>query len=201
MSLLGTSCFKSVGGRFCCNYCCGLLIKNGKSKSGNQRYICKDCCKTQVANYFNNAYLPTINQNIVMLTKEGLGIRSTARVLQISTTTLLKRIISIADGIKLPIISIGKSYEVDELRTFIKRKTRLIWIVYALERNTKQVVSFNIGARTNKTLNVVIETLKLAKATKIYTDGLRNYKYLIDHKVHIVKQFATNHIERKNLTM
>ncbi|PWJ89271.1 hypothetical protein BC749_12418 [Flavobacterium araucananum] len=30
----------------------------------------------------------------MQLTKEGLGIRSTARILKISTTTLLKRIVS-----------------------------------------------------------------------------------------------------------
>lgn len=34
-----------------------------------------------------------LNQEIIQLTKEGLGIRSTARVLKISASTLLKRII------------------------------------------------------------------------------------------------------------
>jgi len=37
------------------------------------------------------AYQPNLNEQIVILTKEGLGIRSTARVLRISTTTLLKK--------------------------------------------------------------------------------------------------------------
>jgi len=58
----------------------------------------------------------------VQLTKEGLGIRSTARVLQISITTLLKRIISIAKSIPNKPIYKGKIYEVDEMRTFIKKK-------------------------------------------------------------------------------
>ena len=53
------------------------------------------------------------DQLIIQLTKEGLGIRSTARVLGISTTTLLKRIIAIANSIPQPIISKGKTYEVD----------------------------------------------------------------------------------------
>src|SRR5690606_40477220 len=67
-----------------------------------------------------------------------LGISSTARVLQNSTTSLLKRIISIASKIPRPFISKGKVYEVDELRTYLKSKTKLIWIVYALERKTKR---------------------------------------------------------------
>lgn len=37
-----------------------------------------------------------MNKNSIQFTKEGLGIRSTARILKISITTLLKRIVSIA---------------------------------------------------------------------------------------------------------
>ncbi|WP_317039151.1 IS1 family transposase [Flavobacterium sp. Root901] len=142
-----------------------------------------------------------MNQNIIQLTKEGLGIRSTARILKISTTTLLKRIVSIAGSISKPIISKGNTYVVDELCTYIQDKKNYIWLVYALEKNSKTVVSFNVGKRTNKTLNGVLETLKLSDAKKIFTDRLKNYRYLIDEKLHSVKRFGTNHIERKNLTL
>ncbi|HLU51175.1 MAG TPA: IS1 family transposase, partial [Flavobacteriaceae bacterium] len=142
-----------------------------------------------------------INQQIITLTKEGLGIRSTARVLNISTTTLLKRIVSIAQNIPQPVISKDKIYEVDEICTFLKSKSRKIWIVYALERVTKSVVSFYVGRRTNKTLNAVLKTLHFAEAKNIFTDGLKNYKYLVIEAVHKMKRFGTNHIERNNLTL
>jgi insertion element IS1 protein InsB len=134
------------------------MIKNGKTKSGNQRYICRKCGKTRVENYAYLAYKEEINQNIIQLTKEGLGIRSTARILKISTTTLLKRIVFIARNITKPIISKGKTYEVYELCTYIRHKKNYIWLVYALEKNSKTVVSFNAGKRTNKTFNRVLET-------------------------------------------
>jgi insertion element IS1 protein InsB len=156
-------------------------LKYGKTKSGNQRYICKLCKKTRVENYTYQAYKPDMNKNIIQFTKEGLGIRSTARILKISTTTLLKRIVSIARNIVKPIISKGKTYGVDELCTYIRHKKNYIWLVYALEKNSKTVVSFNVGKRTNKTLSRVLETLKLSE--------------------HSVKRFGTNHIERKNLTL
>jgi insertion element IS1 protein InsB len=201
MSLFLTSCIKSVGGNYICSKCDRKIIKNGKTITGKQRYICKNCKKTSVVNYSYNACHDNVNEKIVLLTKEGMGIRSTARILQISTTTLLKRIRAIALHIPNPIISFGKSYEVDQMRTFIKRKENLIWIVYALEKESKKVICFNIGKRTNKTLNFVIKSLKLSQADKIYTDGLKNYKFLIEKKVHAVKQFGTNHIERNNLTI
>jgi len=98
----------------------------------------------------------------------------------------LKRIISIARNIAKPIISKGKIYEVDELCTYIWHKKNYIWLVYVLEKNSKTVVSFNVGKRTNKTLSRVLETLKLSEAKKIFTDRLKNYRYLIDDKTHSV---------------
>lgn len=58
--------------------------------------------------YTYTAYRQGINMQIITLTKEGLGIRSTARVLRISTTTLLKRILLIAKTISRPAIHSGK---------------------------------------------------------------------------------------------
>jgi len=143
----------------------------------------------------------SINQQIILFTKEGLGIRSTARVLRISVTTLLKRIVSIAANIKQPSIAMGKTYEVDEMRTYIGKKSRLRWIVYALERESKTVVSFNVGRRTNKTLKRVIRSLELANVRKIHTDKLKNYRYLIAKKLHDTHVHSTNHIERHNLSI
>ncbi|OHT43949.1 IS1 family transposase [Flavobacterium tructae] len=184
-----------------CSFCNGKCIKNGFQSNGNQRYKCCVCQKRQQSEYGYNAYKSNINQNIILFTKEGLGIRSIARILKISTTTLLKRIVSIARSISKPIISKGKTYEVDELCTYIRHKKNYIWLVYALEKNSRTVVSFNLGKRTNKTLNRVLDTLKLSEAKKIFTDRLKNYRYLIDEKLHSVKRFGTNHIERKNLTL
>ena len=184
-----------------CNFCNGKCIKNGFQINGSQRYKCTICRKGQQKEYNYNAYKSTINQSIIEFTKEGLGIRSTARILKISTTTLLKRIITIAKDIHQPIISKGKTYEVDEMCTYIRHKRNFSWIVLALEKETKRVVTFAVGKRNNKTLSHVLNTLKLAAAKKIFTDRLKNYQYLIEKKLHSVKRFGTNHIERLNLTL
>ena len=138
------SCFRFGVSHFCpiCNSV--NLIKSGKTGTGKQRYCCKECGKRFITEYSYQAYQPNTNQQIILFTKEGLGIRSTARVLRISVTTLLKRIITIAIGIEQPPIPMGKSYEVDELRTYIGNKSKLRWIVFALDRDSKAVVSFNV---------------------------------------------------------
>lgn len=196
-----TSCIKSVGGTKICANCSNKIVKHGTTKAGKQRYKCKNCNKTVVAYYSYNACLPEINSRIILYIKEGLGIRSIARILKIATTTLLKRIIQIANMVVQPIIQNKKSYEVDELCTFIKQKSNRIWIVYALDKETKEVVSFSVGNRTNLTLKKVINTLFDYAPKVIYTDKLRNYKSLISSAIHKTTRFGTNHIERKNLTL
>jgi IS1 family transposase len=177
------------------------MIKHGKDSKMKQRYFCKRCKTTKVEFYTYKAYKHEINQSIVALTKEGVGILGTARLLAISPTTLLKRIKEIASNITQPAISKNKSYEIDEMRTFIGNKNRLIWIVYALEKESRKIVSFNVGARTNKTLSKVIETVTLSNPKKIYTDKLINYKSLIKKEIHNFRNRSTNHIERMNLTL
>ena len=176
------------------------LIKSGRTGAGKQRY-CKECGKRFITDYSYNAYQPNTTQQIILFTKEGLGIRSTVRVLRMSVTTLLKLIISISASIRQPPIANGKSYEVDEMRTYVGKKSQLRWIVYALDRENKTVVSFNVGRSTNKTLKHVIKSLELSKARRIYTDKLKNYRYLIAKKLHNTHVHSTNHIERKNLSI
>jgi insertion element IS1 protein InsB len=195
------SCIR-FGVKNICMYCsCDNLIKSGKTTNEKQRYLCKNCGNRFIENYTYQAYQPQINKAIIQLNNEGVGIRSISRILKISTTTLLKRILFIADSIPNPPIVKCQTYEVDEMRTFVQKKSRLIWIVYALERSTKSVVSFNVGARTNRTLNVVLKTLQFAEAKRIYTDKLASYKYLIANPIHRTAIRGTNHIERKNLTL
>ena len=184
-----------------CKYCGGTCVKDGTQSNGRQRYKCKSCHRKQQALYSYNAYQKGINDEIVALTKEGVGIRSTARILNISPTTLLSRIVQIAHTISRPPVINQSTYKVDEIKSFIRRKSEHIWIAYVLDRKSKQVVSYNIGPRTNATLNVVLKTLHLSDTKRGHTDRLKNYRSLIVTKIHRTSLYGTNHIEQHNLTI
>jgi insertion element IS1 protein InsB len=78
---MSTLCSKCVDTHLQCLQCfSNVSVKNGKTKSGKQRLVCKNCKVTIVVSYSYNAYNPDLNKNIVLLTKEGLGIRSTANI-------------------------------------------------------------------------------------------------------------------------
>ena len=115
--------------------------------------------------YTYRAYLPQINSQIVLLTKEGLGIRSTARILRISVTTLVKRIITIAKEIKTPILSYGQTYEMDEIRFFIRSTNNLSWLVYAIDKKSVDEIPLTFAEKQlikiikKKTKNTDLEIL------------------------------------------
>lgn len=151
--------------------------------------------------YKYQAYLPDINNRIVALLKESVGIRGIGRILKISPTTVIKRIKLIASTIQKPTILINKVYEMDELKTFVKHKDNEMWVIYAIDRDSRKVADLKVGKRNKKNIKIVADSLLLAKANKIYTDRLEIYKQLIPKNLHITKQHPINHIERKNLNL
>ena len=182
-----------------CKFCGGTCIKNGYQENGKQRYKCKHCHRKQQADYSYQAYIPELNRTISEYIKEGVGIRGIARLLEISTTTLIRRIISISKNITAPHVTANAEYEVDEIKTFVGRKKDHIWVAYALNCADKSVVCFSVGPRTNETLSRVTD--KLTNARLIYTDKLRQYKTLISPEIHRTAHLGTNHIVRYILTI
>jgi len=193
------SCIKRVVDLFC-THCNGPIIKYGWVR-GRQRYRCKGCKITRMGLYTYNAYTSTINCDVISHVKEGCGIRSIARLLNISVNTAMSRIKRIAAAINKPIPAIGRIYEMDELKTYIKNKREECWVIYALDKQTGEVIDFKAGRRTNANLKVITDTLLISNCKKIYTDGLMQYRQIIPSSIHIVKRYSTNKIERKNLNL
>ena len=59
------------------------VVKNGRTKNSKQQYYCKICNYRFIENYTYQAYKADINESNIQLAKEGLGIRSTTRIMKI----------------------------------------------------------------------------------------------------------------------
>ena len=79
-----------------CPYCQGIdLVKNGKTPQGKQRYQCREepCSgRTFILDYTDPGQSKEVKKQIVDLALNGSGIRDTARVLQVSTSTVIKEL-------------------------------------------------------------------------------------------------------------
>ena len=72
-------------------------VKAGKHKlksnpDGAQKYRCQDCGKYFQLEYKAKGRLPETKEKIIDMCNNGSGIRDTARVLKISTSTVIKTI-------------------------------------------------------------------------------------------------------------
>jgi IS1 family transposase len=123
--------------------------------------------------------------------KRRLWYSQYCQVVAISATTVLNRIKAIAAGITKPVITMGKKYEVDELKTFIKTKDNDYWIIYELDKENEQIADFKVGKRNKVNVKKVIDTLMHSGCKQIYTDGLNVYKLIISPKLHTVRRYGT----------
>ena len=77
-----------------CPYCQGTdVVRHGKSPEGKQRYRCRQCReqkgRTFLLDYSYAAQSPAVKEQIVEMAMNASGIRDTARVLHVSTNTVM----------------------------------------------------------------------------------------------------------------
>lgn len=183
----------------CGNHCVRKGIRNGV-----QQYRCNTCGKYQRSGsrrkQLNESELLLLSK----LNNEGVGIRGIARILQMAASSVLRYLKILDSKIKVPLLKeIQQEYEVDEIQTFVGKNIpeHRVYVMYAINRHTREVVYYLVGSRTKANLQVLISKLMLLFPKRIYTDGLSIYRRLIPKSLHKVRRYAINRIERKNLSL
>ena len=71
------------------------IVKRGKTARGTQRYLCQNIMCTAgsfLLDYRNRGYVPEVKRTIIDMSLNASGVRDTARVLHISTDTVLSEL-------------------------------------------------------------------------------------------------------------
>ena len=185
-----------------CKYCKGNCHKAGKQNNGRQRYYCRACKKYQQKDYRYFACKIDVLSMIPRLVCNSVGVRSISRILNIALRTASRLIKMIGSSIQRPPIPTGKkSFELDEIRTYIGNKQNQYWVAYALCSETKKPVDLVVGKRSKDTLRVIVNNLLSSGVAKIKTDKLNIYQALIPANRHVSNVYSINHIERNNLNL
>lgn len=171
-------------------------------RNNTQRFYCKDCKKSFQLEYTYQAYKSTTNDLIKSLLKEGRGVRSIGRILNVSSKTVLSRMLKISNELKISYFNKhGCKFEVDEMFIRIANGKKQNWLIYAIEQKTKHVIDFIVGGRNTENLKSIIDKVLLLHPTRIYTDGLNMYPSIIPKEFHKRFQYCMNRIERMNLNL
>lgn len=184
-----------------CLYCNNICIKKGVRKAV-QKWFCKVCGKWQQDTYKNGRVTNEKIASIVEHNRECNGISSISRLVKLSKATVQRVIVKYGVMLKKPELGENdEEYEVDELCTYVGNKRNLVWVMYAINKATREVMDLVIGKRTSENVSKIIGTLLDLKPKKIHTDRLNIYPGLVPAAIHRVKKYKTNHIERKNLDL
>lgn len=149
MSSNTPSCYRCVDEKITCSSCNSYVVKNGFTKGRKQRYKCAVCHTSKVLDPAPAGFGKRLHSRIICLVKEGCGIRSSSRILRVSSATIIRNILSIAEKIDGPDkIPVDASFQVDELHTFIIRKKNEICVAYSWNKELKRAMSLAVGTRS-----------------------------------------------------
>ena len=74
--------------------------------------------------------------------------------------------------------------------SYSQNKSNLLWIVYTLRKDTKEVTDFASGPRTKLTFQKVTDTLVLREADNIYTNKMNLHGFIIPANIHCTAHTA-----------
>ena len=155
------------------------LKKNGIKSYGKQNYQCK-ACKRQFISDHATTYQgchSQIEHKIRLMTVHGCGVRDIAVIARVSIGKVFSTIGSSVYKIA-PKKSCYERLEVDEFWTYIYRKKRKVWLIYAYGRDTSEIVAYVWGKRNLKTAKKLRARLKQLKVHygSISMDNWRSFK-------------------------
>ena len=177
---------------------CENFSKNGKSRKGEQRFVCKDCKRR----WTEDRPRPIGDMRIdlgraamaIQLLVEGSSVRSTSRITRLSQDTISSLILTVGENcgrfLQETVRGVQCSYvEADEIWnfTFCKERTRKArgygsdsgdtWMFAALGRENKLLLAHEVGDRSITTAYAFLEKLDKAVTGRfqLTTDGWGGY--------------------------
>jgi insertion element IS1 protein InsB len=95
----------------------------------------------------------------------------------------------------------GLSSELDEMWSFVARKSNPRWLWHAIDHRTGKVLAYVFGRRKDDVFLKLKELLEPFGITKYYTDGWDAYERHIDVEKHQVGKENTQKIESKHINL
>ena len=106
------------------------IVKRGKTRRGTQRYLCQNMACAQgsfLLDYRNRGCLPEVKHTIIDRSLNASGVRDTARVLRISTDTVLSELTKKEVVLESVNTALLRTLHPDEVTVAMKLTTPAPW--------------------------------------------------------------------------
>lgn len=180
------------------------VVKNGRDYKGAQKYHCKSCGRYGTLQA-QTGYATRVREQVKRAVIERLSLRGIERIFGLSRRTVsrwlaqwISQVPAIASNL-LP-AQAEDVLELDELWSFVGRKTEERWLWLALCRRTRQVVAYWLGDRSeNSAIGLWCCLPADYRGCASFSDRWAAYEFVFDRRRHqsVDKQSGqTAHVER-----
>ena len=185
------------------------IVKNGHDYKGSQKYLCLNCKSYGTLDKTREPDSKT-RQEALDSYFERVSMRGVKRIFGVSRYYLAQWLLSLFKK-QPPLATTLRKWkpedvlELDELWSFVLKKSQKRWVWIALCRRTRQVVAFVIGDRSEDTCRRLWEQIpEPYRLCATFSDFWDAYKKVFPEETHqsIGKETGlTAHVERWNLTL
>ena len=95
----------------------------------------------------------------------------------------------------------GPESELDEMWSYVARKSNPRWLWYAIDHCSGKVLAYVFGTRKDQVFLQLKALLEPLGITRFYTDGWGAYERHLEPERHVVGKQNTQKIENKNLNL
>ena len=155
-----------------------------------QRYHCKKCGRYFQSSYEQQGYSPDVKKICLKMYLNGMGFRGIERITGIHHTTIMNWVSESGEELPEDESEEPELAELDELQTYIGRKTEKVWIWTAIDRHAPGILAMEIGARSGGTFEKLWRRIKAWDSRRYLTDGYCVYANYIDPAILILEKNA-----------
>jgi insertion element IS1 protein InsB len=182
-----------------CPRCQSSNVRKDGHQNRKQRWECKDCGRIFRDSYSTKGYHPQVKRICLNMYLNGMGFRAIERVTGINHTTIINWVKE--SGEELPEDESGEPElaQLDELQTYIGRKTDKIWIWTAINHLAPGILAMEIGDRSGSTFTKLWQRIKIWDSRKYFSDGYCIYAiYIPPSKHQVLPKTKLTRVEGEN---
>lgn len=129
----------------------------------------------------------------------GSGVRDCAVVLGISKNCVLRHLVKAAEEVTIkPQRSDYHRVQIDELWSYVGKKEKKVWLLYAYCAESGEILAFTLGKRSAKTVKNLMVKLKHLEIDFFCTDDWEAFAAVLPYYKHLIGKRFTKAIEGVN---
>jgi insertion element IS1 protein InsB len=183
-----------------CPHCQGIkVVCNGIKRNGRQNLLCRSCTKQFQSDYVYSGSVVANKILVVKMLCRGSGIRDCAVVTGMSKSTVLTLIKRLAASLTLkPQKHRYSRVQIDEQWSYVGRKEKKVWMIYAYAAQEDEIIAFTMGKRSAEAVRNLLVKLKSLDIGCFLTDDWEAFSAVLPKAKHQAGKQYTKAIEGVN---